>query len=365
MSKFKSILVIVIALVTVSLFSTMLPLAALASGMTVDPTAGSIDTTYDVQANGFNVNETVSTWIQLSNGTTIALGQLKADSSGSIEFSVTPESSWKAGEVIAVARGLSSKREYFAKFTIVPSGDNSNNSGTVTSGSVITNGSDSKSLTFYGSGYLPGERVAAWFQYPNELGTGTAHALSDVTADASGNVRFGFTVGSGWMFGGYDIAAQGAQSKHTTYNTFSYFGTVSDQRAYWTVSSTISSLVWQGQYWNNTSLSGDPVLVRQDNAINFQWGTGSPGANVPADNFSARWDALSNVSTAQNYVITATADDGIRVWADNNLVIDQWAEHSATTYTTTVYLAQGQHSFRVEYFEAGGGATAIVNIAPQ
>jgi PA14 domain len=361
MLKFKSIIVMVIALITVSLFSVM---PAFASGMTVDPKAGSIDTTYDVQANGFNVNETVSTWVQLSNGTTIALGQLKADNSGSVEFSVTPARSWKAGEVIAVAHGLSSKHEYSAKFTIVPSGDNSSNT-TVTSGTVITNGSDSKSLTFYGSGYLPGERVAAWFQYPNELGTGTAHALSDITADASGNVSFGFTVGSDWMFGGYDIAAQGAQSKHTTYNTFSYFGTVSDQRAYWTVSSTISSLVWQGQYWNNTSLSGDPVLVLQDNAINFQWGTGSPGANVPADNFSARWDALSNVSTAQNYDITATADDGIRVWVDNNLVIDQWAEHSPTTYTATVYLGQGQHSFRVEYFEAGGDATAIVNIAPQ
>src|SRR6476620_10858294 len=121
MSKFKSILVTVIALVTVGLFTAMLPLAAFASGMTVDPKAGSIDTTYDVQANGFNVNETVSTWVQLSNGTTIALGQLKADSSGSVEFSVTPASSWKAGEVIAVAHGLSSKHEYSAKFTIVPS----------------------------------------------------------------------------------------------------------------------------------------------------------------------------------------------------------------------------------------------------
>lgn len=361
MSKFKSIVVLVIALTTVSLFSVM---PAFAAGMTVDPKYGSKDTTYDIRATGFNVNETVSRWVQLSNGTTIALGQLKADSSGSVEFSVTPGSSWKAGEVIAVAHGLSSKREYSVKFTIVASGGDSSNT-TVASGTVITNAPDAKSLTFYGSGYLPGERVAAWFQYPNELGTSTAHALSDVTADASGNVSFGFTVGSNWMFGGYDIAAQGAQSKHTTYNTFSYFGTVSDQRSYWTVSSGITSLVWQGQYWNNISLSGDPVLVRQDNAINFQWGTGSPGANVPADNFSARWDTLTNVSTARNYVIRATTDDGIRVWVDNNLVIDQWEPHSATTYSATVYLAQGQHSFRVEYFEQYGDATAIVNITPQ
>ena len=34
---------------------------------------------------------------------------------------------------------------------------------------------------------------------------------------------------------------------------------------------------------------GAPVLTRTDDAIDFDWGEGSPGPAVPADRFSARW----------------------------------------------------------------------------
>ena len=38
---------------------------------------------------------------------------------------------------------------------------------------------------------------------------------------------------------------------------------------------------WQASYWNNTSLSGTPVLQRQETALDHDWGTGSPGSGVP------------------------------------------------------------------------------------
>ncbi len=369
MFRFTSILAALIAVVTILITAYSAP--AYAAGMSVDPTAGSTDTTFSVQADGFNKNENVATWVQAPNGTTIDLGEIKADSAGSVAFDVTPDSSWKAGEAIAVAHGLSSGHEYSVKFTVSAGGSSDDDSSDTdtSSGSYIANDSD-RTLTFYGSGYTAGERVAAWFQYPSELSTSTAHALPDVTADASGNVSFSFTVGAAYPFGGYNIAAQGASSKHTTYNTFSYFGTITDQYTYWaygtgTSSGSITAAVWQGQYWNNMYLSGDPVLVRQDAAINFNWNGSSPGANVPADQFSARWDTVATVSDAGNYVFTATADDGIRVWVDGTLIIDQWAEHSAATYTATTYLNAGNHSVHVEYFQNYGDAVAIVNIAAQ
>lgn len=370
MLKFTSTIGAIIAVITLFLAVNSIP--AYAAGMSVNPTWGSTDTTFSVQADGFNKNERVSTWVQTSDGTTIDLGEVQADASGNVSFSVTPASSWSEGEVIAVAHGLSSGNEYSVKFNIAAgsssSGDDSSDTDT-TSGAYIPNDSD-RTLTFYGSGYTAGERVAAWFQYPNELSTDAAHALPDVYADASGNVSFSFTLGSDYPFGGYNIAAQGASSKHTTYNTFSYFGTITDQFAYWsngtgTSTGNITAAVWQGSYWNNMYLSGSPVLVRQDAAINFDWGGSSPGANVPADQFSARWDTVATVSDTGNYVFTATADDGIRVWVDGNLVIDQWAEHSATTYSATMYLGAGNHSVRVEYFEDYGDAVAIVNIAAE
>jgi hypothetical protein len=368
MLRFKSIIAAVIAVS--SLFFAFSAMPALAAGLSVDPTWGGKDTTFDVSADGFNPKEVVSTWIQLSNGKVINEGQMKADADGSIEFSVTADSSWSTGEVIAVAHGQSSKREYSAKFNIAPSGDDSSSdttSSTDTTGkSYVSNAEGTRTITYYGSGYTAGERVATWYQYPNELSTDTAHALPDVYADASGNVSFTFTVGSDWTFGGYDIAARGYTSKHVTHNTFSYFGSISDQYAYdTTVSGTIVSPVWTGYYWNNTSLSGNPVLTRQDSAIDFNWGEGSPAAVVNADNFSARWDSVSNVASDGTYLITATADDGIRVWVDGGLVIDQWSDHGTTTYTATVGLSAGNHSLRVEYYEHDGGAVAIVNIARQ
>lgn len=370
MFKFTSVIAAIIAVLTILFAAGTTP--ALAAGISVNPTSGSKDTTFSIDAEGFNKNESVSTWVQLSNGTTIALDQLKAGSDGSVSFSVTPSSSWSQGEVIAVAHGLSSGHEYSVKLTISggSSSDASDDSSdtSTTSGSYISNSTDSRTITYYGSGYQAGERVATWFQYPSELATGTAHALPDVTADSSGNVTFTFTVGSEYPFGGYNIAAQGAASKHTTYNTFSYFGTITDQYTYWsngTGSGTITAANWYGQYWNNIYLSGDPVLVRQDAAINFNWDGNSPGANVPADQFSARWDTSVTVSGAGNYVFSATADDGIRVWVDGSLIIDQWAEHSAATYSATRYLGAGTHSVRVEYFQNYGDAVAIVSIAQQ
>lgn len=118
--------------------------------------------------------------------------------------------------------------------------------------------------------------------------------------------------------------------------------------------------VWQAQYWNNPTLSGQPTLVRTDTSINFDWGFGSPGPGIPADNFSARWTRYIDV-TPGNYRFTATADDGIRVWVDGQLIIDAWKVQPPTTYSATIYLGPGHHLVVVEYFEQYEGAVAKVS----
>ena len=39
---------------------------------------------------------------------------------------------------------------------------------------------------------------------------------------------------------------------------------------------------WMGEYWANPSLTGSPTLVRNDWAVDFDWGTGSPAPGLPA-----------------------------------------------------------------------------------
>lgn len=119
---------------------------------------------------------------------------------------------------------------------------------------------------------------------------------------------------------------------------------------------------WQARYWNNRTLSGEPVLSRTDSSINFDWGGGSPAPEVTPDNFSAEWRQTINVP-AGTYRFTVTTDDGMRVFVDNTVVIESWFDSQARTITADVYLGAGNHEVKVQYYEAGGVAVAKVNIA--
>ena len=102
---------------------------------------------------------------------------------------------------------------------------------------------------------------------------------------------------------------------------------------------------WHAEYFNNTNLSGKPALVREDAIIAFDWKLGSPGPSVRADNFSARWTRTMELGYSGNYRIYINSDDGMRVWADNILAIDNWFDRQdAWTTTVDVYLAAGTHN---------------------
>lgn len=139
---------------------------------------------------------------------------------------------------------------------------------------------------------------------------------------------------------------------YSPYNssTFSYYRLAS------TCPSNISG--WKGEYWNNRTLSGTPWLCRDDASVDFNWGTSNPqpGTAFPSDNFSARWVRTVNFSSSGTYRFTLGGDDGVRLWVDGVLIIDQWRDQPYTTYTADRYLSAGNHTIRVEYYERGGNA---------
>ncbi|MFN8487766.1 MAG: PA14 domain-containing protein [Caldilineaceae bacterium] len=112
---------------------------------------------------------------------------------------------------------------------------------------------------------------------------------------------------------------------------------------------------WKGEYWNNQYLSGNPVVCRNDNDVNFDWGSGSPDGRVPSDHFSARWTRTLYFS-AGLYRFHLRGDDGIRLWVDGVLLIDQWHDQGATEYTADRNLSGGNHYLEVQYYENVGGA---------
>ncbi|HET91853.1 MAG TPA: hypothetical protein ENN99_14110 [Chloroflexi bacterium] len=122
----------------------------------------------------------------------------------------------------------------------------------------------------------------------------------------------------------------------------------------------VGGAAWRGEYYANRDLSGWPVLVRNDRAIDFEWGDGSPDPALPADNFSVRWTRTVGFDAGTYRFFTST-DDGARVWVDGKLVVDAWRDQKQlNTHTGDIYLTAGQHNLVVEYYEHGGAASAHV-----
>ncbi len=117
---------------------------------------------------------------------------------------------------------------------------------------------------------------------------------------------------------------------------------------------------WRADYYNNQNLSGNPILVRNDTAIDFDWDTGSPEAMIPADHFSVRWSRTLGFE-AGTYRFYASCDDGVRVFVDGHRVVNAWYKQKLpNTHYGDMALSAGQHTVTVEYFEEGGEAHAHV-----
>ena len=118
---------------------------------------------------------------------------------------------------------------------------------------------------------------------------------------------------------------------------------------------------WKGEYYDNRDLRGDPVVVRNDPEINFDWTDQSPAQGVPSENYSVRWTQSRDIP-AGTYRFTVWVDDGVRLWVDGNLVIDGWQEGAIKNYVADVDLSQATHEVRVEYFQAVGVAIIQLQI---
>lgn len=103
-----------------------------------------------------------------------------------------------------------------------------------------------------------------------------------------------------------------------------------------------------GSYFANEYLGGQPVF-RLDPVLQFIWGTTAPISGIPADHFSARWQGEIETQLNEEYTLILRSDDGVRVWLDGALVINDWTYHGATDRTCV--LPPGRHTLAIEYME--------------
>lgn len=117
----------------------------------------------------------------------------------------------------------------------------------------------------------------------------------------------------------------------------------------------------KAEYFSNTAVAADfpaiATLTQTEPAINFNWSGGSPNAIISNNLFKARFTGNIKTTDAGTYTFYVTADDGIRLWVNNQLLVDKWIDQGATEYQATVHLAAcTAYPIRIEYYQNQGDA---------
>ena len=120
----------------------------------------------------------------------------------------------------------------------------------------------------------------------------------------------------------------------------------------------------KGEYFANETLTGTPAAERVDATVDFAWEGAAPAAGVPSHEFSVRWSGVIKPRYTEQYTLHTRTDDGVRLWIDDKLVIDDWNRHAAKDNSARVALGAGkQHKIRMEFFEHQGRAEARLSWA--
>jgi beta-glucosidase len=114
----------------------------------------------------------------------------------------------------------------------------------------------------------------------------------------------------------------------------------------------------KGEYFNNMRVEGTPALSRTDSEIGFNW-PDSPGPGIGADRFSVRWTGYLKPDRSFNGWIGISSDDGMRVWIDDRLIIDNWRKGATAIETAPMEFKAGrEYRIKLEMWEGAGEARA-------
>ncbi|SDD73945.1 type IV pilus assembly protein PilY1 [Variovorax sp. CF079] len=113
----------------------------------------------------------------------------------------------------------------------------------------------------------------------------------------------------------------------------------------------------KGEYYNNTALSGSPTRTVAADSADHIWGSAKPFSDINADNFAARYTGTFVAQETGTYTFRTISDDGVRLYVNDVLIINNWTNHSTTTNDATVTLTKGSSfTVKLEYFDSGADA---------
>jgi alpha-D-xyloside xylohydrolase len=113
----------------------------------------------------------------------------------------------------------------------------------------------------------------------------------------------------------------------------------------------LTASYYRGQNFNTL------VATQTDAQVDFDW-TAAPPAGLPHDHYSVRWTGFIEAPAAGDYTLMASADDAMRVWIDDQLVISNWNSPSLQTYNAKLnFAANSRHRVKMEYNQGTHNAT--------
>ena len=113
-----------------------------------------------------------------------------------------------------------------------------------------------------------------------------------------------------------------------------------------------------GQYYRGSPTDPwrDLALERIDPTVNFNWGANSPDPSMNSENFTIRWTGMIEVPASATYTFYTQSDDGIQLWVNDVLVIDNWTNGNTLDSGDIALEAGRKYKIILEYYEADGGA---------
>ena len=122
-----------------------------------------------------------------------------------------------------------------------------------------------------------------------------------------------------------------------------------------TLGKGLSGQYFSGQNFNNI------IETRIDKKIDFDWGAGRIIKDF-SDNVSIRWSGKIKAPKNGEYLFMTKSDDGVRLWIDDKLIIDDWRLHGAEYNKKSINIKKGSHKIKIEYFEDGGDGPACMRL---
>jgi len=114
----------------------------------------------------------------------------------------------------------------------------------------------------------------------------------------------------------------------------------------------------KGEYFNNVTFAGNPVILRNDKQIQFQWTLFGPDPEkMTYDFYSVRWTGKLKAPQTGKFKIGIDGNDGYRLYLDGKLVLDNWIKKSRQVNLTDFYFEKDrEYELLIEFYEPVGNA---------